>query len=219
MLGRLRPFMAALWQAPARFLLSRGIHPNVMTVLGTVGVVLGAVLFYPHGGIWLFWGTLFITFFVVTDMLDGTMARLGGKSSRLGAFLDSTLDRVADAAIFGTLTWVFIDIDRATALGALLCLAIGSLVPYARAKAEGLGVAANFGLAERSDRLVISLVATGFYGLGLFPLWVLTGALWMLTVLAAITVGQRVWAVVRQARSHPEWNARLDGQPQPYPHE
>ncbi|WP_062378075.1 phosphatidylinositol phosphate synthase [Demequina pelophila] len=219
MFGRLRPYMAALWQRPARALLALGVHPNVMTVIGTVGVVAGALLFFPRGGHWLFYGALFITFFVITDMLDGTMARLGDKSSRLGAFLDSTLDRVADAAIFGTIAWVFVDIDRLTALGALCTLAVGSLVPYARAKAEAIGVEAKGGLAERSDRLVVGLVAVGFYGIGIFPLVVLTWALWILTVLAAITVVQRIWAVVRHARLHPEWNARLEGGPQLYPHE
>ena len=219
MFGRLRPLMAALWQAPARALLGLGVHPNVMTILGTAGVVFGALFFLPKGGIWLFWGVIFITVFVVTDMLDGTMARLGGKSSRLGAFLDSTLDRVADAAIFGALAWSFIDNDRVTALAALACLAIGSLVPYARARAESIGVDAKVGIAERSDRLVIGLTATGIVGLGV-PLPVLTWTLWVLAAMAAITVAQRINAVVQRARRDPAWNASsLEAGRQLYPHE
>ncbi|WNM28637.1 CDP-alcohol phosphatidyltransferase family protein [Demequina capsici] len=186
--------MAKIWQAPAKALLRAGVHPNAVTITGTIGVVLGAVVFFPKGGAWLFWGTLFITFFVVTDMLDGTMARLSGKTSRLGAFLDSTLDRIADAAIFGALVWTFRD-DSATALGALLCLTIGAVVPYARAKAESLGIDAAVGIAERSDRLVIGLTATGLVGLGL-PQVVLTVVLWLLAAAAAVTVGQRTWRVV-----------------------
>src|SRR6478736_1765593 len=153
--------MGALWKAPARGLLALGVHPNVMTIIGTAGVLFGALFFFPQGDIYLFWGVMVITFFVLTDMLDGTMARLGNKSSRLGAFLDSTMDRVADAAIFGTLVWTFMDHDKLTATAALVCLIFGALVPYTRARAESIGVDAKGGIAERSDRLVIGLVATG----------------------------------------------------------
>ena len=209
MFGKLRPLMAAIWKAPARALLALGVHPNVMTLVGTAGVVFGALFFFPKGGMALFWGVMVITFFVLTDMLDGTMARLGNKASRLGAFLDSTMDRIADAAIFFALAWAFVDVDRVTAVAAVVCLAIGSLVPYARARAESVGVEAKGGLAERSDRLVISLTATGLVGLGL-PLWVLTWTLWLLVLLAAITVVQRILIVVRAARRDPEWNTDLD---------
>jgi len=202
MFGKLRPLMAAIWQAPARGLLKMGVHPNAVTIVGTIGVVFGAVFFFPKGGAMLFWGALFITFFVVTDMIDGTMARLGGLSSRLGAFLDSTLDRVADAAIFGALVWAFLDVDRNTALAAMLCLTVGSFVPYARARAESLGIDASVGIAERSDRLVVGLVATGIVGLGV-PLPVLTWALYALAVAALITVVQRAWAVKRASDLSP----------------
>lgn len=202
MLGWLRPFMGRLWSAPAKALLRLGIHPNAVTIIGTLGVVFGACFFFPRGGVWLFWGVLCITFFVVTDMLDGTMARLSGKSSRLGAYLDSTLDRVADAAIFGALVWTFRVDEPATALAALLCLTLGSFVPYARARAEGLGIDAKGGIAERSDRLVIGLLATALVGLGL-PLWVLTWVLYLLAVAAAVTVVQRTLIVMREnAKDH-----------------
>jgi len=209
--------MAALWAAPARGLLKMGVHPNVMTLVGTAGVVFGALFFFPKGGIWLFWGVMVITFFVLTDMLDGTMARLGNKASRLGAFLDSTMDRVADAAIFGSLVWTFMEVDRGTATAALFCLAFGSLVPYARARAESIGVEAKGGLAERSDRLIIGLTAVGLVGLGL-PLPILTWTLWVLALLAAITVVQRIFTVVRAARRDPEWNTDLERHVEREPH-
>lgn len=196
MFGRLRPVMQAVWRAPARALIKAGIHPNAVTIVGTVGVVFGALFFFPRGGMMLFWGVMVITFFVVTDMLDGTMARLSGKTSRLGAYLDSTLDRVADAAIFGALVWAFRDTSPVTSLAALFALALGSFVPYARARAEGLGIDAKGGIAERSDRLVIALTATGFVGLGL-PVWVLTATLAVLAVLSLVTVIQRTLVVVR----------------------
>ncbi len=197
MFGKLRPVMTALWTAPARVLTNAGIHPNAMTIIGTVGVVFGALFFFPQRGSMLFWGVMVITFFVVTDMLDGTMARLSGKASRLGSYLDSTLDRVADAAIFGALVWAYREVDAATSLAALACLTIGSFVPYARAKAESLGIAATGGIAERSDRLVIGLTATGLVGLGL-PLWVLTWTLVLLALLGLVTVVQRTLIVIRE---------------------
>lgn len=203
MFGALRPIMAAIWRAPAKGLLALGIHPNAVTIVGTIGVVFGAVLFFPQRGVMLFWGVMVITFFVITDMLDGTMARLSGKSSRLGAFLDSTMDRIADAAIFGALVWAFRSEDELTALAALLCLTVGAWVPYARAKAEALGVpGASVGIAERSDRLVIGLTATGLVGLGL-PLPVLTWTLFALAAAAAVTVAQRTWAVIVANRRDP----------------
>ena len=199
MFGKLRPMMAAIWRAPASALVKAGVHPNAVTIVGTVGVVVGAIVFLPRGGTALFWGVLVIAFFVITDMLDGTMARLSGKSSRLGAYLDSTLDRMADAAIFGALVWGFRIDEPATALAALMCLTLGSFVPYAKARAGSLGIETANGIAERSDRLVIGLTATGLVGLGL-PLMVLTVTLWLLAAAAAFTVGQRTWSVIKVQR-------------------
>jgi CDP-diacylglycerol--glycerol-3-phosphate 3-phosphatidyltransferase len=216
-LGWLRPVMGAIWKAPARGLLKLGVHPNVMTLVGTAGVVFGALFFFPKGGIWLLWGVMVVTLFVVTDMLDGTMARLGDKSSRLGAFLDSTLDRVADAAIYGALVWSFVDVSRVTSAAALVCLILGFLVPYSRAKAESIGVEAKGGFAQRSDRLVLGLTATGLVGLGL-PVGVLTWTLWLLSLLAALTFAQRIYSVVKAARRDPDWNKDLDIRVEHEPH-
>ncbi len=218
MFGRLKPFVSAVWQAPARGLLKLGVHPNVMTIVGTAGVVFGALFFLPKGGSSLFWGVMVITFFVITDMLDGTMARLGGLSSRLGAFLDSTLDRVADAAIFGAIAWSFLNVDTHTSAAALVCLGIGAIVPYARARAESIGIDASGGIAERSDRLIVGLTATGLVGLGL-PVGWLTGTLWVLSLLAAITVGQRIYTVASAAHRDPAWNKDLARKVEREPHE
>jgi CDP-diacylglycerol--glycerol-3-phosphate 3-phosphatidyltransferase len=192
--------MAAVWRAPAKGLLKLGIHPNAVTIFGTVGAVAAALWFFPQGGRMLFWGVVVITAFAMTDMLDGTMARLSGKESRLGAFLDSTLDRVADAAIFGALVWSFREVHPGTALAALVAMAVGTLVPYARARAEGLGIDARGGIAERADRLIIGGVAAAAVGLGA-PLAMLTWTLWALAIAGAITVGQRIWIVVRETRN------------------
>jgi CDP-diacylglycerol--glycerol-3-phosphate 3-phosphatidyltransferase len=117
----------------------------------------------------------------------------------LGAYLDSLLDRVADAAIFGAVVWAFHSENEATALAALVCMAMGTFVPYARARAEGLGIDAKVGIAERGDRLVIGGIATAAVGLGA-PVWILTATFWLLAAAAAFTVGQRTWAVVRATR-------------------
>lgn len=199
MLSRLRPFMAKVLNAPARLLLRMGIHPNAVTIFGAVGVIASALWFFPQGGIMLFWGVIACTVFSMTDMLDGTMARLSGKTSRLGAYLDSLLDRVADAAIFGAVVWAFHVVDEPTALAALVAMAMGTFVPYARARAEGLGIDARGGIAERGDRLVIGGIATAAVGLGA-PLWILTGTFWLLALAAAFTVAQRTWIVVRATR-------------------
>jgi CDP-diacylglycerol--glycerol-3-phosphate 3-phosphatidyltransferase len=183
---------------PVAVLLQRaGVTPDAVTLVGTAGVVLGAVLLYPTGH--LLAGTLVITFFVLFDVLDGTMARISGRSGPWGAFLDSTLDRVADAAIFtGLVVWGIGDADqRTTAVLAVICLALGSVVPYARARAEALGLRADVGIAERAERLIAVLVATGLVGLGL-PVAVLTVVLALLAVASLVTIVQRVAVVRRQ---------------------
>jgi CDP-diacylglycerol--glycerol-3-phosphate 3-phosphatidyltransferase len=187
----------------ARGLLRAGISPDVVTVVGTVGVCVGALGFYPRGEFLA--GTLVITAFVFADTLDGTMARLSGRSSSWGAFLDSVLDRFGDAAVFGGLVLWFAgsgDDLRLAAL-ALACLALGAIVPYTKARAEGLGMTADVGVAERADRLVAVLVTVGLVGLLDLPVLVLEVVLWLLAAASAWTVGQRVLEVRRQALPHP----------------
>ena len=181
----------------ARLLLRLGISPDVVTILGTLGVCLGALVFFPQGQLLV--GVLVITAFVFSDTIDGIMARELGHSSKWGAFLDSTLDRIGDAAIFSGLTiWYFQGgDDRLKAWLALACLVLGSVVSYARARAEGLGMRADVGIAERADRLVATLVTTGLVGLGL-PEIVLTVVLGLLAVASFVTILQRVLLVRQQ---------------------
>ena len=150
----------------AGFLVRRGVSPDVVTLIGTLGVVGGALAFYPRGE--FFWGTVVITLFVFSDLIDGTMARMTGRSSRWGACLDSTLDRIGDAAVFGGIAlWFAGDGDDLLLVAlCLYCLSTGAVVSYAQARAEGLGMTANVGITERADRLVAILVATGLDGLG-----------------------------------------------------
>ncbi|MGM7667201.1 phosphatidylinositol phosphate synthase [Microbacterium sp. A93] len=197
-----RALFARIFTPVARFLLARGVSADAVTIVGTLGVSLGALVLFPMGE--LFWGTMVITLFVFSDVLDGVMARLSGTTGRWGNFLDSTLDRVQDAAVFlGLMLWFFGAGDFWIAgVAAGVSLALGMLVSYVRAKAESLGFEANTGIAERAERLVSTLVLAGLTGLGLDP-WFLAVVLMLLTVASAITVGQRMGTVYRQSRVQP----------------
>ncbi|HEX8498313.1 MAG TPA: CDP-alcohol phosphatidyltransferase family protein [Actinomycetales bacterium] len=192
-----RALMTRLLSPLAGVLLRAGVSPDVVTLVGTIGVAAGALVFYPSGH--LLAGTLVIVAFVFADTLDGIMARSSGRSSVWGAYLDSTLDRVGDAAVFGGLLLWFTGggDDRLTAVLALACLTLGSIVSYSKARAEGLGMTANVGIAERAERLVAVLLTTGLVGLGL-PTVVLTVVLGVLAVASGITVVQRIMEVRRQ---------------------
>src|SRR3954463_3831345 len=174
-----------------------GVTPDLITIVGTVGAVAGAVLLFGTGH--LFWGTVAVTVSVLLDLLDGALARARGGGTVFGAVLDSVGDRAADAAIFGALIWWFSGAgeNRLLVLLALLCLVLGVLTSYIKARAEGMGIACNVGIVERTERLILVLVGTGFLGLGI-P-YALHVALWVLTVGSAVTVVQRIVAVRRGA--------------------
>ncbi|MFD9409652.1 phosphatidylinositol phosphate synthase [Streptomyces sp. NPDC059989] len=200
-----RAFFTRVLTPFAAFLLRRGVSPDAVTLIGTAGVVVGALVFFPRGE--FFWGTITITLFVFSDLVDGNMARQAGVSSRWGAFLDSTLDRVADAAIFGGLALWYAGSgnDNALCAVAIFCLASGQVVSYTKARGESIGlpVAVN-GLIERAERLVISLVAAGLSGLQTFgvPSWIgvlLPIALWIVAAGSLVTLIQRVVTVRRES--------------------
>ncbi|SDC23374.1 CDP-diacylglycerol inositol 3-phosphatidyltransferase [Sanguibacter gelidistatuariae] len=193
--------MTTLFNPLARVLLRMGVSPDAVTVFGTIGVLVTALWAFPTGHLAV--GAIVIALFAFLDSLDGTMARLAGRSGPWGAFLDSTLDRLADAAIFCGLAGYFLlqtdgAVRRFGTIVALTCLVLGSMVSYARARAEGLGMTANVGIAERGERLVVSLVAAGVVGFGL-PVWVLLALLSLLAAASLVTVLQRMATVRTQA--------------------
>ena len=183
----------------ARWLVKHGVTANTVTVVGTLGAVVGALGFFTRGV--FFVGTLIIWAFVMLDMVDGAVARAHGGSSVFGAVLDSSLDRIVDAAVFGALLWWFAGPgdSRWLVLACLLNLVLGSIVSYVKARAEGAGLRCDVGLVERPQRLTIALAGTGLDGLGV-P-YVQAIALWALVVLSAITAGQRLVEVYRQSRA------------------
>ena len=207
MLERFRAFWTKVFSPVARLFLRWGISPDAVTLVGTLGVCAGALLFFPGGHLLV--GVLVITAFVFSDLVDGHMARLSGQSSSWGAFLDSTLDRFGDASIFGGLTLYYVgpgDSEPLAAL-ALYCLVMGSVTSYARARAESLGMQAKGGIAERSDRLVAILVMTGLADIfhkvfdSTKPLVLIPVTLGLLGVASTITVVQRILRVRSQARA------------------
>ncbi|HEY8651594.1 MAG TPA: CDP-alcohol phosphatidyltransferase family protein [Dermatophilaceae bacterium] len=193
-----RAFVAKLFTPLARLFLKLGLSPDVVTIVGTIGVCVGALGFYPRHE--FFWGSILVSVFALSDTIDGVMARLSDRSSKWGAYLDSTLDRVGDSAVFGGLVLWYAG-DGGTpylAALALACLILGSVVSYSKARAEGLGMTANVGIAERADRLVAVLIATGLVGLGV-PEVLLTVVLSLLALASLVTVIQRMLEVRRQA--------------------
>ncbi|MGF4042446.1 phosphatidylinositol phosphate synthase [Paenarthrobacter nitroguajacolicus] len=201
-----RGFFTSLFTPLARWLLRIGVSPDAVTIAGTAGVILGGLVLYPLGFLW--WGSVVVAFFAFSDVVDGIMARLEGRSGGWGNFLDSTLDRLADGAIFAGLTiWFFTGgEDPAIGTAAVVCLVLGMVVSYARAKAESLGYQASVGIAERAERLASVLLITGLTGLGLPPV-VLFGTLILLALASLVTIVQRMSAVRRQAMAEADGTA------------
>jgi CDP-diacylglycerol---glycerol-3-phosphate 3-phosphatidyltransferase len=209
MLERFRQFWTWLLSPIAHGLLRLGVSPDAVTLVGTLGVCAGALIFFPQGK--LFIGVLVITLFVFSDLIDGYMARELGKPTRWGAFWDSTLDRLGDAAIFGGLVFYYADNENNMLMAAvaLYCLVMGSVTSYARARAESLGMTAKGGIAERADRLVAILVMTGFAGLFGLPILVAI-TLWVLAAASTVTVVQRM-LIVRAQAVRPDSSASNSG--------
>ena len=193
-----RPKVAKVLAPVVTRLARSGVTPDMVTLTGTLGSIAAAVFGIGTGH--LFWGAVAVTLFVLLDLLDGALARARGGGSLFGAVLDSTGDRASDAAIFASLAWWFSGRgdDRLLVLLALICLVLGVLTSYVKARAEGVGLSADVGIVERTERLILVLVGTGLSGLGV-P-YAMHVALWLLLVGSAITVGQRFVAVRRAGR-------------------
>ena len=196
MLSRsLKPAVTRLITPVAAFALRIGITPNAVSWVGAVGVIASALFFYPRGDFYL--GTAVIAFFALSDLFDGTMARISKSgASKWGSFLDSTIDRLTDSAILLGVSIYLINNNDQLSFVVIATLVTGMLVPYIRAKAESFGVECSGGIAERTERLIMAMSAIALDGLGV-P-YVLAGGMWLLAVLGAVTVGQRM-LIVRKA--------------------
>jgi len=192
--ARLKPAVTRVITPVASTALRLGITPNAVTWTGAIGVVASSLYFYPRGEFFL--GTLIICVLALSDLFDGTMARISHSgSSKWGGFLDSTIDRITDSAILIGVAIYLINENDSLIGVVLVTLVVGMLVPYIRAKAESFGIECSGGIAERTERLIISLAAIGFDGLGV-P-YILAIGMWSLAVLGLFTVIQRMLIVKR----------------------
>jgi len=188
----LKPVVTRAINPIARGALALGLTPNVVTFVGAFGLVASALYFYPKGD--LFIGTLVISLFALSDLFDGAMARISHKGASMwGGFLDSTIDRITDSAILVGLTIFLVNENDPIAGVVIASLVFGSLVSYIRAKAESMQISCSGGIAERTERLMVSLTAIGLEGLGV-PFALAIG-IWILLILAVVTVVQRILIV------------------------
>jgi CDP-diacylglycerol--glycerol-3-phosphate 3-phosphatidyltransferase len=176
------------------------ITPNQLTAAGVSLCAIAAVLVYfeDHGEILYFWlGAVFFIVGSVLDILDGALARAGGKGTPFGAFIDSTTDRMSEAFVLGAIALVFMRQGHEFALAATFAGVVGSfLVSYTRARAEALGLRGDVGIGSRAERVVV--ISTGLI---LAPWGVLPWAIYLLAATAWFTVGQRILSVRKQLRA------------------
>jgi CDP-diacylglycerol---glycerol-3-phosphate 3-phosphatidyltransferase len=189
----------ALASRSVRNLAQTRVTPNALTTAG-VSLCLAAAVLVPfeNRDKWLFYWLAAVVFVVgsVLDILDGALARAGGKTTPFGAFLDSTTDRVGEGAMIGAIGIVFARHGHEVALGFAFAAVAGSfLVSYTRAKAETMGLRGDVGIGSRAERVVVITA-----GLVLAPLsiWLLEASIYLLTLTAWITVVQRILHVRKQ---------------------
>ncbi len=178
------------------------VTPNMLTGAGVTLCAVGSVLVYfEYRNEYLFYWLGGLAFVVgsILDILDGALARVGGKQTTFGGFLDSTLDRVGEGLMLGAIALVFMRHGQELALGLAVAAIGGSfLVPYARAKAEGLGIKGDVGIGSRAERVTVISV-----GLALAPWGVLPWAIGVLAATAWFTVLQRILHVRRELAARP----------------
>jgi CDP-diacylglycerol--glycerol-3-phosphate 3-phosphatidyltransferase len=203
-----RNAIAGILEPPAKLLLRIGVTPDMVTIVGALGSSLTALILVPRGEFVL--AVVILLVLTISDLLDGTMARLRGTAGPWGNFLDSTLDRVTDAALFSSvLWWAVANDDTVSAWAAAICIAAGIAISYSKARAESLGATANVGIMERAERLIAVGVAALLTGFGLD--WAMPVLLSLLAILSVVTVVQRFTVVHRQLVPAPGSDAQ--GQP------
>ncbi|MDF7663830.1 CDP-alcohol phosphatidyltransferase family protein [Bifidobacterium sp. ESL0763] len=217
MLERLRAPFKRLIAPVARLLAAMGLSADAVTVIGAVGTIAVAIATGVTG--WLVPGSILMAILAAFDALDGSVALINGGGTKFGAFLDSTLDRIADWAVLLAAALYFLlhvgmplsaenagigGIVRWVGIGATLYAMMTSFVTsYARARAESVGYEAKNGIATRSDRLVIVLVGMLITGIFDDARW-LMAFLVILAVLGTITVIQRILEVRRSMKADGE---------------
>ncbi len=190
----LRDPVAKIISPIVRLLVKMGVSANTISTIGGLGSIASALYFFPKGDFFI--GVIFVTLFVLSDLFDGAVARASNKGeSKWGALLDSTLDRFSDAAIFIGALLFYIESSDPLVVVLLVAVSASFMVSYIKARAESLSIACNGGVAERSERLIIVLVAYGFHGLGVD--YVMAIGLWTVALLSLFTVYQRIMIVYK----------------------
>lgn len=188
-------------EPPAKILIRMHVSPDAVTVIGTIGAVGCSIFLIARGS--FIWGVVGIIIFALADLLDGTMARMSGTQGPWGNFLDASLDRVADGAIFGAVAfWGSTQDQPWLVAGALVALVMGQVTSYTKARAEAVGASANVGVVERAERIIVILAAlliTGIVGDNVN--WILLSAVWLLAALGLVTVIQRFVHVRAQLKN------------------
>lgn len=181
-----------------QFLLKIGVSANLLSAVGGIGATISAIAFFTQGK--YFWGMLVTLFFILFDLLDGTLARMSESGgSTWGALLDSTLDRISDAAVIGSVAYFLSRSHDRLVPVLLVALVAGSLVSYIKARAESLNIKCDGGIAERTERLIIIFVALGLAGLGV-P-YVLAIGSWFLALISIYTALERLVIVFQATRA------------------
>lgn len=193
-----RPLVTHVINPAVRGLARLGVTPDMLTLVGAAIATAGAIYFLGRGSLVI--GPWVIAASVIADLFDGALARMTGTEGKWGAFLDSSLDRVVDGAIFASLAyWLMTENETGLAILALISLVAGQVVSYVKARAEGLGMKCDVGLMERAERLIIVLLAAFLEGVGV-PYALLVGLL-ILAVGTSLTVVQRMLYVRKQAKA------------------
>jgi CDP-diacylglycerol--glycerol-3-phosphate 3-phosphatidyltransferase len=181
----------------AKAFIKLGFSPDLVTLIGTVGVVIVSIVFFAQG--YFLWGSILFATFVGLDAVDGTVARILNRNSKWGAFFDSVLDRIADGVVLASLAFYFAQQNaQIYFVLSLISLIASEIVSYTKARAEGLGLNCDTGIAERPERVIIVFFGTFFAGLGYIQ--ILEFCLWFLAVVSVITVIQRMKFVQNQAK-------------------
>jgi CDP-diacylglycerol--glycerol-3-phosphate 3-phosphatidyltransferase len=193
----LRDPVAKLIAPLVKILIKLRISANLISTIGGVGSTISALYFFPKGE--FFTGVLWVAGFVVFDLFDGAVARSSSKGiSKWGAVLDSTLDRLSDAAIFIGALLFFIENDDPLVPLIIIAAVAAFMVSYIKARAESLNIMCDGGIAERSERLIIALVAYALHGLEVA--YAMTIGIWVLVLLSIITVAQRMLIVYKAVK-------------------
>ena len=189
-----KPAVNRVIEPISRLAVRLGVTPDMVTITGTIGSIASSIYLIPQGE--LFLASLVISFFLLSDLFDGAIARLSVRgATQWGGFLDSTCDRVSDSALLGSLAIFCMQNENELYPVIFVAIVLGFLVSYIRAKSESYGVPCTVGVAERTERLLIAIFAIGFEGLGI-P-YALSVGIWILVLASAITVLQRVIVVRR----------------------